>query len=389
MKTPIFLNSANKKMYLFLLVLTIAVFTGFQGWRTLFNNFAVEVALIQGHEVGLIQSVREIPGFLALLVIYLLFLFKEHTLAALSVLVMGLGVGLTGFFPTFTGLLITTLLMSFGFHFFETLNQSLTLQYFSIHQAPLVFGRLRSIAAVTSILVGLGILGLSAFFDYQMIFVVLTAVTLTGGLWCLFQDPVDHALPLQKKEMIFRKKYWLFYLLTFFAGARRQIFIAFAVFLLVKHFHFSIQAVTVLFVFNQAVNIFVAPMVGRAINRFGERPVLSVEYGALILVFLTYAYSQSAVLVVIMYIFDHIVFNCAMAIRTFFQKIAAPEDIAPSMAMGFTINHIAAVVLPVLGGFLWLFNYQLVFLCGVLLSVCSLILVQAIPARVKLAGKMP
>ncbi len=389
MKAPIFLNSANKRMYLFLLVLTIAVFTGFQGWRTLFNNFAVEVALIQGHEVGLIQSVREIPGFLALLVIYLLFLFKEHTLAALSVLVMGLGVGLTGFFPTFTGLLITTLLMSFGFHYYETLNQSLTLQYFSIHQAPLVFGRLRSIAAVTSILVGLGILGLSAFFDYRMMFVLLTAVSLTGGLWCLFQDPVDHALPLQKKEMIFRKKYWLFYLLTFFAGARRQIFIAFAVFLLVKHFHFSIQAVTVLFVFNQAVNIFVAPMVGRAINRFGERPVLSVEYGALILVFLTYAYSQSAVLVVIMYVFDHIVFNCAMAIRTFFQKIAAPEDIAPSMAMGFTINHIAAVVLPVFGGLLWIFNYQLVFLCGALLSVCSLILVQAIPSRVQLAGKMP
>ncbi|MCF8105743.1 MAG: MFS transporter [Desulfohalobiaceae bacterium] len=256
-------------MYLFLLVLTIAVFTGFQGWRTLFNNFAVEKAFIGGHEVGLIQSVREIPGFLALLVIYLLFLFKEHTLAALSVLVMGLGVGLTGCFPWFSGLVITTLLMSFGFHYFETLNQSLTLQYFTIHQAPLVFGRLRSIASITSISVGLGILGLSNWLDYRAMFILLAGLTLAGGLWCLFQDPVDKDLPLQKKEMIFCKEYWLFYLLTFFAGARRQIFIAFAVFLLVKKFDFSIQAVTVLFVFKQTVNIFAGPMVGRAINRFG------------------------------------------------------------------------------------------------------------------------
>ena len=376
-------------MYVFLLVLTIAVFTGFQGWRTLFNNFAVEKAMIQGHEVGIIQSIREIPGFLALLVIYILLLVKEHTLAALSVLFMGLGVGLTGLFPSFAGLLITTLIMSFGFHYFETMNQSLTLQYFSIHQAPLVFGRLRSIAAVTSITVGLGILGLSTWLDYRMMFVVLAAVTLGGGVWCMFQDPVDRELPLQKKGMIFRKKYWLFYALTFFAGARRQIFIAFAVFLLVKKFEFSIQAVTGLFVFNQAVNIFVAPLVGRAINRYGERLVLTLEYASLIVVFLSYAYSQSAVLVVAMYVFDHIVFNCAMAIRTFFQKIAAPGDIAPSMAMGFTINHIAAVVLPALGGLLWLVNYQLVFLGGVLLSLCSLILVQAIPGRVAVAETSP
>lgn len=389
MKSPVFLNSDNTRMYLFLLVLTVAVFTGFQGWRTLFNNFAVEEAFIQGHEIGIIQSVREVPGFLALLVIYLLFLVKEHTLAALSVLLMGLGVGLTGCFPSFAGLVITTLIMSFGFHYFETLNQSLTLQYFTIHQAPLVFGRLRSIASLTSITVGLGILGLSLVLDYRMMFALLAGLTLLGGFWCVFQDPVDRALPLQKKEMIFRRKYWLFYVLTFFAGARRQIFIAFAVFLLVKHFQFSIQAVTVLFVFNQAVNIVVAPIVGRAINRFGERSVLSVEYGVLIVVFVSYAYSQSAALVVVMYILDHVVFNCAMAIRTFFQKIAAPDDIAPSMAMGFTINHIAAVVLPVLGGLLWLVNYQLVFLCGALLSLCSLMLVQAIPGQVVSPEKNP
>lgn len=374
-------------MYLFLLVLTIAVFTGFQGWRTLFNNFAVEQALINGAQIGLIQSVREIPGFLALLAIYLLFLFKEHTLAALSVLLMGLGVGLTGCFPWFSGLVLTTLIMSFGFHYFETMNQSLTLQYFSTQQAPLVFGRLRSIASMTSISVGLGILVLSAWLDYRALFFLLAGVTLAGGLWCLFQDPVDRALPVQKKEMVLRKEYWLFYLLTFFAGARRQIFMAFAVFLMVKKFGFSIQMVTILFVFNQSVNIFAGPLVGRAINRFGERWVLSLEYLTLIAVFLTYAFAQSPLLVVIMYVFDHIVFNCAMAIRTFFQKIAAVEDIAPSMAVGFTINHIAAVILPALGGLLWLINYQLVFLCGVLLSLCSLVLAQRIPGQVQVRGE--
>ncbi len=142
-------------MYLYLIILTISSTVGLQVWRTLFNNFAVEMAGLDGNHVGMIQSVREIPGFLALLAIYAILVIKEHRLSALSILVLGIGVAITGLFPSYVGLLLTTLLMSFGFHYYETTNMSLTLQYFDKGTSPWVFGKQRSIAAASSIAVGI------------------------------------------------------------------------------------------------------------------------------------------------------------------------------------------------------------------------------------------
>jgi hypothetical protein len=368
-------------MYRFLMVLTITSTMGLQAWRTLFDNFAVRVVGLNGDQVGIIQSVREIPGFLALLAVFAIMLIKEHRLSALSVLVLGIGVAATGFFPSFGGLLMTTLVMSFGFHYFETTNQSLTLQYFEAKISPWVFGKLRGMAAASNIVIGIFIYFLSPLLNFMQLYLLIGGLIASTGIWGLFQNPSDQDLVLQRKKMIFRKKYWLFYFLTFMAGARRQIFVAFAVFLLVKKFHFTVREVTLLFVINNSVNYFISPLIGRSIIRFGERVVLSLEYFSLIFIFLGYAFVQSKWLVAGLYIMDHIFFNFAIAIRTYFQKVGDPGDIAPSMAMGFTINHIAAVVLPAVGGFFWIIDYRIPFIGGAIMSLISLIAVQKI--RVK------
>lgn len=363
-------------MYRYLMVLTIASTAGLQIWRTLFNNFAVEVAHLGGNHVGIIQGVREIPGFLALLAIFLLKIIAEHKLSALSILILGLGVALTGFLPSFGGLILTTLIMSFGFHYYETTNQSLTLQYFDRETSPWVFGKIRSISAASNIFAGMAIYGLTYLLSYQNLYLSGGLLIMMIAAWALLQDPVDKTLPVQHKRMIVKKKYWLYYALTFLAGARRQVFVAFAVFLLVKRFHFSIREVTALFVINNIINYFLSPLIGRAIIRFGERKVLSLEYFSLIFIFLAYAFVQNRWIIALLYILDHIFFNFAIAIRTYFQKIGEPQDIAPSMAFGFTVNHIAAVFIPALGGLLWILNYKIPFIFGAGLSIVSLSLIQ-------------
>jgi len=363
-------------MYRFLAVLTIAAYVGMQGWRTVFNNFAVEIAGLEGDQVGMIQSVREIPGFLALLAVFLLLVIKEHKLSVISIITLGIGVGITGFFPSYLGLMMTTLVMSLGFHYYETTNQSLTLQYFDKDVSPWVFGRLRSLAAASNIGVGLVILLLSEFLNYRNIYLILGICIIGLGLWGARQDPTKIDIAPQHKKMIFRRKYSLFYFLTFMAGARRQIFVAFAVFLLVKKFQFSIQEITILFVINNVINYFLSPIIGKAIIRFGERSVLSAEYFSLIFIFMTYALTDSKIVVAVLYIFDHIFFNFSIAIRTFFQKIGDPRDIAPSMAFGFTINHIAAVFIPAIGGIMWIIDYRIPFYGGAVMSLISLIAVQ-------------
>jgi len=366
-------------MLRFLIVQTAASVVGLQCWMILFNNFAVEIAGLDGLQVGIIGSVREIPGFLALLAVFVMLVIREHRLSALSIIFLGLGTALTGLLPSFSGLIITTLIMSFGFHYYETTNQSLTLQYFSTATSPLIFGRLRSLAAATSIVVGLLLYLMGMVFSYKVMFLTIGGLVVAAGIWGLLQDPTHKQVAPQHRKMIFRRRYSLYYFLTFMAGARRQIFIAFSVYLLVKVFHFTVTEITLLFVVNNAINFVLSPAIGRAIVRFGERWILSIEYGGLIGVFLVYAFTDSKLLVVAMYILDHILFNFAIAIRTYFQKVADPADIAPSMAVGFTINHIAAVVMPAIGGALWMIDYRIPFVTGALLSLVSLLAVQRIP----------
>ncbi len=368
-------------MYRYLIVLTICSTAGLQCWRTLFDNFSVNVVGLDGNHIGALQSVREIPGFLALLVTYVILFIKEHKLSALSIVFLGAGVFLTGFMPSFSGLIFTTMIMSFGFHYYETTNQSLTLQYFDTHTSPVVFSIQRSYAAAANIAVGGLIFVIAPFFSYKAMFILFGTAIIACGIWAFTKDPVKKGIAPQKKQLVFKKKYWLFYFLTFMAGARRQIFIAFAVFLLVKKFDFTVQHITILFLLNNIINFFINPLIGKFIIRFGERRLLSIEYFFLVLIFTLYAFVDSKLIVGILYIFDHIFFNFATGIKTYFQKIAEPEDIAPSAAVGFTINHIAAVVLPVIGGLLWMVDYKIPFLAGAFFSFISLCLVQFIKTK--------
>lgn len=373
------------RMFLFLAVMSVASTVGLQVWRTLFNNFAVDVVGLQGNHIGMIQSVREIPGFLALLVVYVILFIKEHRLSALSIAMLGIGVALTGVFPSYVGLIFTTLLMSFGFHYFETTNQSLTLQYFDKHTSPWVFGKMRSYSSASAIIIGGVILLISSHLSFQLMFALLGSLIIGAGVWGALQNPTRDDLVPQHKRMILKKRYGLYYFLTFMAGARRQIFVAFAVFLLVEKFQFSVKEITILFMLNNGINYFLSPLIGRAIIRYGERKVLTVEYASLIVVFIAYATVESKMIIAVLYVLDHIFFNFSMGIRTFFQKIGDPEHIAPTMAAGFTINHIAAVVIPAMGGLAWIIDYRIPFYAGALMSLTSLIAVQFITASVRKA----
>lgn len=381
--TQIISEIRKNPMYGYLLILIIAMAVGFQGWRTMFNNFAVDIVGINGFQVGSIQSVREIPGFLSLLVIYLLLIFKEHRLGAFAILVMGLGVSLTGLLPSFAGLVFTTLLMSTGFHYFETVNQSLTLQHFTKQQAPIVIGRLKSLAAITNIIVG-GVIWLaSQYLELSFLFVAFGLFVMLAGTYALTRNPIKKELPKQQKKMVLKKKYWLFYTLNFLSGARRQIFVVFAVFMLVEKYDFHVKGIAILFIINNIVTYFMAPIIAKGINRFGERIILSIEYISLIGIFLCYAFVENRTAVSILYVADHIFFSAAMAINTFFHKTGEQEDIAPSMAVGFTINHISAVVIPVIGGALWMLNWRIPFIAGAGVAVLSLVFAQKvkIPAQ--------
>ena len=366
----------------FLLLLTAAaVPLSFATWQALLNNFAIERAAFSGAEMGILQSLREVPGFLAFLVVFLLFLCREQTIAYVSLLLLGVGTLVTGWFPSVIGLYVTTVVMSLGFHYFETVHSSLCLQWVDKDKAPELLGRVIAVGAFTSIVV-YGFIWITfevLAIDFSLVYLLGGGATVVIGFvcWLLFQQfPVTVK---QNRQMVLRRRYWLYYALTFLSGARRQIFIVFAGFLMVEKFGFDVATISILFLVNAVLNMLFAARLGRLIGNIGERRILIFEYVGLTIVFTAYAFVNNAGIAAGLYIIDHFFFALAIAIRTYFQKIADPADIAATAGVGFTINHIAAVVLPAVLGFLWLLSPSAVFLVGSALAVLSMLLSFNVP----------
>ena len=368
-----------------LIVMAAAMPIAFATWSVLLNNFVIEIAGFTGVEIGWLHTVREIPGFLAIGVILLLLFIREQVLGLISLILLGCATAVTAYFPSFGGILYVTLFSSIGFHYFETVNQSLQLQWIDKKRAPQVLGWLVAVGSGAS-LVAYGlivatwdVLGL----DYNKVYLASGAVTVLIALFCLFAYPQFEAPHPQNKTMVLRRRYWLYYALQLMAGARRQIFVVFAAFMMVEHFGFAVHQVTALFLINFLANMIVGPYVGRWLARYGERRMFMVEHLGVALVFMAYggiySFGWGAAIGAALYVIDHLFFAMAFSLKTYFQKIGDPADMAPTAAVAFTINHVAAVFLPAALGYLWVQSPEAVFGLATVMAFATLGLAFLVP----------
>lgn len=356
-----------------LLLFAASIPLAFEAWSVLLNNFAIEKAQFTGLEIGILQGIREIPGFLAFTVVFTLMIWKQQTFAVIALMVMGFGVAITGIFPTILGLYVTTFIMSTGFHYLATMEQSLAMQWSDKRELPLVLGRMAAAGSFAS-LITYGLVWFAAGpleMSYLWMFLIGGALTMGLGLIAWLCFPHYKATTFQNMQILLRKRYGLYYALEFLSGARRQIFMVFAAFMMVEKFGYDVAHITVLFLVNCVISIWIAPKVGRLIIRWGERPALLLEYGGLVGVFTAYAFVETHWIAAGLYIVDHMFFALAIALRSYFRKIADPSEIASTTGVSFTINHIAAVSLPPLLGGLWLVSPSAVFLLGAAIAAVS------------------
>jgi MFS family permease len=379
---------------------------GYRLWQSIFNNFAVEELGVRADQIGLIQAFREIPGLMGFLVGVLVLVLVEMRIAGLSAVLMGAGIFLTAAARDLTGLIGATLVMSVGFHFFYTSNASAVLLTVGPDEAPKVLGRLNSLGALAAVLGTLFIFGTLDAWGYRTLFRVGGAVMMIGGLALLpfGQQPV-RAKRIGRRPPL-RRRYWLYYALQLLMGSRRHIFTTFAVFLLVREYQVTAQIITLLFLINNLIGTYFHQAFGKIVARFGERRVLTVNFVLLTLVFLGYALiptldvlerptfqvprvgvggwvlfpglpaTPGLLILFGLFVADHILFGFSIALQSYFQKIALrPEEITPNISLGQTVNHIAAVIVPVVGGVVWeAVGAHYTFLAGVAIALLSLAL---------------
>ncbi len=382
----------TRRLFRTLAVANFILYFGFNIWQAIFTNFAVEELGVRADQIGVIQSVREIPGLMGFVMGFLVLWLSEMRVMGLSVLLLGLGLVLTGRSDTFVTLLLSTLVMSFGFHFFYPSSSSLVLMGHKEEEAPRVLGRLGSVAALAAVVgtviiwlfvdgVQIGPLHIAGW-GYRPLLYAVGGAVVVGSLFTL-HDGRGKSGPHQRRKVVFRRDYWLYYALTFLMGCRRHIFTTFAIFLLVQVHGISVRQAATLFLVNNLVSTYSAAQLGRVVARFGERKVLTVNFLGLIGVFLGYAFISYLPILYILFVLDNVFFGFSLAVDSYFQKIAhTPAEISSNVGLAQTINHISALGVPVLGGILWeQVAPSATFLAGVAIVAIALGLVQWIRPR--------
>ena len=354
-------------------VASVGFFFGVQ--LTLFNNFIVKRLAIEPHHLGYVEALREVPGFLNVLFIALMIRFAPSAVAAVALGVMGFGLVAYGWVDSVATLALFSLVWSIGFHGWVPLEQALALTYSPDGEKGKWLGQLRSVSSAAWLLAICTCLLALEYIDYEGMFAIGGLVAVGGGVALAF---ASRRRPAEAEErFVFKRRYGLYYALNFLQGCRKQMFITFAIFALVKVHGMPVETTMVLVLVNQSLITLTAPLLGRMVDRLGERVMLSASYIGLIFVFAGYALIDHRPTLYVLYCIDNLIFFGSIALTTYVHRISEPQDLKPTLSMGVTMNHLAAVLAPLVGGLVWhSFGYQVIFLSGSVLAFLSLIVSQ-------------
>ena len=356
-------------------VMTVGVFFGVL--FTLYNNFIVEQLGIEAHELGVVEALRETPGLFNFLIIALLIHMVPARFAAFSLILIGLGIiGFTQVETVMT-LALISIVWSIGFHCWIPLQYSMALMFSTGMDKGRVLGSLRSVESAGMLAAIVFCLLLFPYIRYNGLFIFAGVATFFGGGALIL---ITHrGSEIAESPIVFKRRYRYFYALQFLQGCRKQMFITFAIFALVKVHGMPVATTIKLMLINQVVVMLTAPIAGRWIDRFGERSMLSASYIGLFFVFLGYAFIEDRPTLYVLYCIDNAIFFGGIALTTYVHKIAPEEELRTSLAMGVTMNHVSSVAAPLIGGFAWvLFGYKVIFIAGAVLCLISLAVSQKV-----------
>ncbi len=352
---------------------SVGIFFGVQ--LSLFNNFIVDRLGIEPHHLGYVEALREVPGFLNVFFLALMVRAAPSLVAAISLGVMGLGLAAYAGVDSVESLALYSVVWSLGFHCWLPLESAMALTYSPDGNKGRWLGQLRSVHSLAMLLTIVSCMYLLPHIRFEGLFVVAGLCTIVGGGALLFA-PRKSAGP-EERGLVFKRRYGVFYLLNFLQGCRKQMFITFAIFALVKVHGMPVETTMILVLINQILLTLTAPLLGRMVDRFGERLMLTLSYFGLIFVFLGYALVEDLGTLYVLYCVDNLIFFGSIALTTYAHKITSSEELKPTLSMGVTMNHVAAVLAPLIGGLVWhYFGYQVIFLAGAALAFVSLVVCQ-------------
>lgn len=368
--------------------MTFLFMFGFTIYMGVFQNFFREVLKGEPFGLGALESMREIPGLIAALMAGALVALAESRVAVIGIFITGLGIALTGGTESYWPLVGVTVFWSVGFHLWSTVSPAITLTLAKGTEGGRHLGRMRSVGAVATI-VGLGLAWLASLLPTKPPYWLYFAVAGTAIMAAAYlASRLSHRASGGKRQrLILRREYGLFYLLTFLEGCRRQIFSIFALFTLIKVYNIPLTTVLLLSLINAVLSALTSPRMGKYIDRVGERRPLTIYAVGIIAIFIGYATIPNPYWLCALFVVDNVLFTFSIGFNTYLHRIVRPGELTPCLAMGTTMNHIAAVGLPIFGAWVWMEtgDYRLPFFIGAGLAVVALWATQKLPSELPTA----
>jgi predicted MFS family arabinose efflux permease len=346
-----------------------------------FNNFLNERFALSGFERSFLEFPRELPGFLVAFVSAGLWFLGSRRLGVVSILLAAVGATLIGFAsPGYWVMVMWLFVYSMGDHLFMPIASTIGMELAREGQDGRRLGQLNAIRNAAAILGSFMVfLGFKyAGFTFQHTFAIAAAFLLLAAF--LLYQMTPEKIVTRRGYLQLHKEYKLYYALNVISGARKQLFITFAPWVLVQVFEQPTQIMATLFTIGGVIGILFQPMLGWAVDKLGERFVLAAEAVILVVVCFGYGFAKfllplniAFLVVCICFLVDQMIFSVGMARATYLKKIAKqPDDIQPALTAAVTIDHIFSISAALVGGLIWsTFGFQYVFLMGAALAIIN------------------
>lgn len=366
----------NRRDWALFTALTFFFGFGFAVYNGVFQNWLRDRMHAGPIQLGGLESLREIPGLLAALMAGTLVSLAESRIAGLGLLIVAIGIGSTGLMPDYAWLIGAVVFWSVGFHLYTTVGPAITLALARGKEGGRHLGRMSAVGAAAT-LAALGLAALAAqtlhHFAYRNYYFVAGGSILVASVLCMLLSVHGERQP--RARIILRREYSLFYLLIFLEGCRRQIFSIFASFALILIYHVPLRSMLWIQFINAIMISITAPAMGRVVDKKGEKKPLFYYSIGLIVVFLGYATFRSVGTLIALFLIDNVLFSFSVGYTTYLNRIVRKNELTPCLAMGTTMNHIAAVTVPIGGALLWyhFHDYQIPFWVGVTIAFVALI----------------
>lgn len=377
----VFQENSYYKVFLMSLLITGL---GYGIYKGVIDNYMAEVVGMGEFDRGLAEFFREIPGLLLIFILAALYMFSAQRLYKIGAVIMLIGMGMLSVIsPTKLLVTLAICIYSLGEHIQLGMKNTLSLEYARENQGGQALGYQNALYQAGTV-VGYGVIILLFAFLmaeklYKPVFLLATVIMSVGAFFS-FQIQGESETDKSKSRFYFRKKYTKYYMLEIFYGARKQVFFTFGPYVLILFYGAGAAIISMLFAISAICCFFLAPVVGKIIDRLGYKIVMISDTLILVIVCFFYGFAHhifpreiAFIVCCINYILDSVISLASMASNVYVQDISdTQEEVKATISTGISVNHLITVLIALFGGWVWqTLGIETLFIISAVLGLCN------------------